>query len=164
MMAERGMVEAGLAQAQRNCELTDRLGDVFSRAVALTGLGLVQTLAGEHAAALDSLDLAEGTYREAMNTGGEQEAWRGTLKAWALLGLGRDEEALALAEQVVAIAREREMHWQLPSALLALAQAQRATGGDGEEALDEATALCDRLGHVQTRRKIEAERGAATAA
>ncbi len=165
MMAERGMVEAGLAQAQRNCELTDRLGDVFSRAVALTGLGFAQTMAGEHAAALESLDLAEVTYREAMNAGGEQEAWRGTLKVWALLGLGRDEEALAQAERIAAIARDREMHWQLPSSLLALAQARRATGSDGiGEALDEATALCNRLGHVQTLRKIEAERGAATAA
>ena len=165
MMAERGMVEAGLAQAQRNCELTDRLGDVFSRAVALTGLGLAQTMAGEHAAALESLDLAEVTYREAMNAGGEQEAWRGTVKTWALLGLGRDEEALAQAERMTAIAREREMHWQLPSTLLSLAQARRATGNDGaEQALDEAAALCDRLGHVQTLRKIEAERGAAATA
>ncbi|HEX5928813.1 MAG TPA: adenylate/guanylate cyclase domain-containing protein [Solirubrobacterales bacterium] len=165
MLAERGMVEAGLSQAQRNCELTDRLGDVFSRAVALTGLGLVQTLAGEHAAALETLDLAEDVYREAMNTGGEQEAWRGTLKAWALLGLGRDEEALALAERVTAIAREREMNWQLPSALLALGQARRANGSDGvDEAFDEATALCERLGHMQTLRKIEAERGATAAA
>ncbi len=165
MMAERGLVEAGLVQAQRNRELTDRLGDVFSRAVALTGLGLVQTLAGEHTAALESLDLAEDVYREAMNAGGEQEAWRGTIKVWALLGLGRDEEALAQAERMAAIAREREMHWQLPSALLALAQARRATGSDGvEEGLDEATALCNRLGHMQTLQKIEAERGAATAA
>jgi class 3 adenylate cyclase len=162
MMAERGLIEAGLAQAQRNYELTERLGDVFSRAVALTGLGLAQTMAGEHAAALESLDLAEATYREAMNAGGEQEAWRGTIKVWALLGLGRDEEALVLAERMTAIARDREMHWQLPSALLALAQARRATGSGGvEEVLDEATQLCDRLGHLQTLRKIEVERGAA---
>jgi hypothetical protein len=165
MMAERGLVEAGLAQAQRNYELTERLGDVFSRAVALTGLGLVQTMASEHAAALKSLDLAEATYREAMNAGGEQEAWRGTIKVWALLGLGRNEEALAQAERMTAVAREREMHWQLPSALLALAQARRANCGDGvEEALDEATQLCNRLGHLQTLRKIEVERGATTAA
>jgi adenylate cyclase len=165
MMAERGLVEAGLAQAQRNYELTERLGDVFSRAVALTGLGLVQTMASEHAAALKSLDLAEATYREAMNAGGEQEAWRGTIRVWALLGLGRDDEALAQAELMATVAREREMYWQLPSALLALAQARRATCSDGvQAALDEATQLCNQLGHLQTLRKIEAERGAATAA
>lgn len=165
MMAERGLIEAGLAQAQRNCELTDQLGDVFSRSVALAGLGYVQTMAGEHEAAIESLDLAERIYREAMGAGGEQECWRGTIKTWALLGLGRDEEALAQAERMVAIASEREMHWQLPSALLSLAQARRATCGDGvDQALDEATEICKRLGHAQTLSKVEAERAAPTAA
>lgn len=165
MMAERGLVEAGLAQAQRNYELTDQLGDVFSRAVALTGLGYVQTMAGEHEAAIESLDLAERIYREAMGAGGEQECWRGTIKTWALLGLGRDEEALAQAERMVAIAAEREMHWQLPSALLSLAQARRATCSDGvDQALDEATEICQRLGHAQTLGKVEAERATPTAA
>jgi class 3 adenylate cyclase/tetratricopeptide (TPR) repeat protein len=165
MLAERGMVEAALVQAQRNCELTDRLGDVFSRAVALTSLGFAQTLAGEHAAAIETLELAEGTYRDAMNAGGEQEAWRGTIKTWALLGLGRDEEALNHAERIEQIAREREMNWQLPSALLALAQARRATATAGvDEALDEAAGICERLGHMQTLRKIEAERAAPAAA
>jgi len=165
MMAERGMVEAGLVQAQRNCELTDQLGDVFSRAVALTGLGQVQTMAGEHEAALESLELAERIYREAMTGGGEQEAWRGTLHAIALLGLERNGEALTQAEAMVEIAREREMNWQLPSALLAVAQARQATGTAGvEEALDEGAALCERLDHRLTLSKIEAERGALTAA
>ena len=165
MMAERGSVDAGLAQAQRNCELTDQLGDVFSRSVALTGLAFTQTMAGEHAAALESLDLAERVYREAMNAGGEQEAWRGTLRTWALLGLGRNEEALDQSERMVAVAREREMHWQLPSTLLALAQARRATCSEGaERALDEAAEICNRLGHVQTLSKIEAERATPTAA
>jgi class 3 adenylate cyclase/tetratricopeptide (TPR) repeat protein len=164
MLAERGMVEAGLAQAQRNCELTDQLGDVFSRAVALTALGQAQAMAGEHGAAIESLELAEAIHREAMNAGGEQEAWRGTLKTWALLGLGRDQEALEQAERMTAIARDREMHWQLPSTLLSLAQARRATGSDGvDTALDEATTLCNRLGHLQTLGKIEAERTAAAA-
>ncbi len=150
-----------LAQAHRNCELTEQLGDVFSRAVALTGLGQIQTMAGEHAAALESLELAERIHHEAMGAGGEQECWRGTLKVWALLGLGRDEEALAQAERMVAIAREREMNWQLPSALLSLAQARRANCSDGvEEALDEATEICNRLGHTQTLGKVEAERAA----
>jgi tetratricopeptide (TPR) repeat protein len=164
MMAERGMAEAALAQAQRNCELTDQLGDVFSRAVALANLGYAQTMAGEHEAALESLDLAERIYREAMNTGGEQEAWRGTLKTWALLGLGRDEEALEQAERIAVVAREREMNWQLPSALLALAQARRATDSEGAEvALDEATAICKRLGHMQTLRWVETERATPSA-
>lgn len=165
LMAERGQIEAALAQSHRNRELTEQLGDVFSRSVALASLGYTQSLAGEHGAALESIELAERLYREAMGTGGEQECWRGTLKAWALLGLGREREALEQAERITAIAREREMHWQLPSSLLALAQARRACGSDGvEAALDEAAALCERLGHAQTLRKIEAERGAPAAA
>ena len=159
VMAERGSPESALALALRNRELTEQLGDVFSRSVALANLGCVQTMAGEHTAALDSLDLAERVYREAMGSGGEQEAWRGTMRTWALLGLGRDEEALEQARAMAAIAREREMHWQLPSSLLALAQAHRATGTAGAEAaLDEAAAICERLGHRQTLGKIEAER------
>jgi tetratricopeptide (TPR) repeat protein len=165
MMAERGSPEAALALAQRNCELTDQLGDVFSRSVALSNLGHVQIYAGEHAAALESIDLAERIYREAMDVGGEQEHWRGTLMTWALLGVGRNDEALAQATAMTAIAREREMHWGLPTALLALAQAQSATGTAGAEAsLDEATEICERLGHTQTLRKLAAERAALTAA
>ncbi len=165
MMAERGSPEAALALAQRNCELTDQLGDVFSRSVALSNLGHVQIFASEHTAALESIDLAERIYREAMDVGGEQEHWRGTLLTWALLGLGRNEEALAQAEAMAAIAREREMHWGLPTALLSLAQARRATGSAGAEvALDEATAICERLGHAHTLRKIAEEREALAAA
>ena len=53
------------------------------------------------------------------------------------------------------------MHWQLPGALHALAQARAATGADGvEEALEEATALCERLDHRMTLRKIDADRAA----
>ncbi|MGE0067169.1 MAG: adenylate/guanylate cyclase domain-containing protein [Solirubrobacterales bacterium] len=165
MMAERGSPEAALGLAQRNWELTDQLGDVFSRSVALANLCHVQVIGGDHAAALESIERSERIYREAMNAGGEQEHWRGTLRALALLGIGREEEALAQGEAMAAIAREREMHWGLPSALLALAQARRATGTAGvEAALDEATAVCERLGHRQTLGKIEAERASLSAA
>jgi class 3 adenylate cyclase len=165
MMAELGSPEAALALAQRNCELTDQLGDVFSRSVALSNLGHVQIFAGEHAAAVESIEMAERIYREAMNAGGEQEHWRGTLLTWALLGLGRDEEALAKAETMAAIARDREMNWGLPTALLALAQARHATGAAGAEAaLDEATEICERLGHAHTLGKLEQERAVLAAA
>ncbi len=164
MMAERGATEAALVLALRNWELTDQLGDVFSRSVALSNLSHVQTVAGEPGAALESVELSERIYREAMDAGGEQEHWRGTLRTWALLGLGRDEEALTQAEAMAAIAREHEMNWGLPTALLALAQTRRATGTTGAEAaLDEATAICERLGHRQTLRKIEAERASLSA-
>jgi class 3 adenylate cyclase/tetratricopeptide (TPR) repeat protein len=165
LMAERGEIEAALALARRNCELTDQLGDVFSRTLALTSLGYVQIGAGEYAEALETIELSDRIFREAMNVGGEGEAWRGTLRARALLGAGRAAEALEQAESAAGTSREREMHWQLPGALHILAQARAATGTYGvEEALEEATALCERLGHRMTLRKIDVDRAALTAA
>lgn len=165
MLAERGELDAALVLAQRNCELTDQLGDVFSRTLALTSLAYVQIGLGEYADAVETIELSDRTYREAMNAGGEGEAWRGTLRARALLGAGREAEALEQAESAARTSREREMHWQLPGALHALAQARAATGAGGvEEALTEATALCERLDHRLTLRKIEADRAALTAA
>ncbi|HEX3240926.1 MAG TPA: adenylate/guanylate cyclase domain-containing protein [Solirubrobacterales bacterium] len=165
MLAERGSIEAALELGQRNWELTDQLGDVFSRSVALSSLAHVQIQAGDFAAALESIEASERIFREAMDSGGEQEHWRGTLRTWALLGVGRDQEALSQAEAMAAIARDREMHWGLPTALLVLAQARQANGASGAEAaLDEATAVCERLGHRQTLRKVEAERASLAAA
>jgi len=165
LLAERGELEAALALARRNCELTDQLGDVFSRTLALTSLAYVQIAIGDHAEAVETIELSDRIYREAMNAGGEGEAWRGTLRARALLGVGRAEEALEQAVTAVDVSREREMNWQLPGALLALAQSRAATGTAGvEEALEEATALCERLDHRMTLRKIDADRSALTAA
>ena len=165
MMAERGELDAALALARRNCELTDQLGDVFSRSLALTSLAFVQLAAEDFDSALETVELSDRTYRGAMDAGGEGEAWRGTLRARALLGAGRLEEALAQAEEATAISRERGMYWQLPGALLTLAQSRAATAAPGAaEALDEAAAVCQRLDHHTTLSKIEAEREALTAA
>jgi tetratricopeptide (TPR) repeat protein len=165
LLAERGEIEAALALARRNCELTDQLGDVFSRTLALTSLGYVQIGAGAFADAVETVELSDRIFREAMNAGGEGEAWRGTLRARALLGCGRETEALAQAEQASEVARERGMNWQLPGALHTLAQSRAATGSAGvEQALEEATALCERLDHRMTLRKIDADRAALTAA
>ncbi len=165
LMAERGELGPALALARRNCELTDQLGDVFSRTLALTSLAYVQIAIGDHSDAVETIELSDRTYREAMNVGGEGEAWRGTLRARALLGAGRTEEALAQAEAAAATSSEREMHWQLPGALLILAQARAANGSAGvEDALEEGAALCERLDHRMTLRKIEADRAALTTA
>jgi class 3 adenylate cyclase/tetratricopeptide (TPR) repeat protein len=165
LLADRGEIEAAMALARRNCELTAQLGDVFSRSLALTGLASVQLAAGEFDSALETVELSDRTYREAMRTGGESEAWRGTLRARALLGTGRVENALAQAEEAAEISRERGMYWQLPSALLTLAQSRAAAGiPEAEEALDEATAICERLDHRATLAKIDAERSTLSAA
>ncbi|MET0559017.1 MAG: adenylate/guanylate cyclase domain-containing protein [Solirubrobacterales bacterium] len=159
VLTDRGEVEAALAVALRNCELTERLGDVFSRTMALTELARARLEAGEYAEALEAIEAADGGYREAMGSGGEVEAWRGCLRALSLLGLGRREEALAQAETAVESAQRRALNWSLPFCLYALAQI-RAAGGEADvaEALDEAIAITRRQGYLSLQERIEADR------
>jgi tetratricopeptide (TPR) repeat protein len=139
--------EAALAIARRNCELTDRLGDVFSRSLALSNLAWAQMIAEESEAALESIEESERIYREAMDTGGEMEGWRGQLRARALVLVGREEEALELAEQAARIARERGMLWSYPVAMLTLARARAAAGAEGvNEAFEEAERVARETG------------------
>jgi tetratricopeptide (TPR) repeat protein len=160
VLAERGEIEAALALALRNRELTERLGDVFSRAMSLSSLAYVHLEAGEFAAALDAVEQADASYREAMGSGGETEGWRAALRARALLGLRRLEEAMVEAEWATETARRRGMNWQLPAALLVLAQARSAAGQAGVvEALDEATTVASSRGHRVMLRRLEDERG-----
>jgi adenylate cyclase len=159
VVADRGDREAALALALRNRKLADRLGDVFSRTIALTALAYVRTEVGDFDTALADVKQADGEYRAAMGVGGETEAWRGTIAARALLGARHFEAARETAEWAVGTARRREMRWQLPAALHVLAMARAGEGSDGaREALDEAEELARRLGHDLTVRRIEATR------
>jgi class 3 adenylate cyclase/tetratricopeptide (TPR) repeat protein len=159
VLIDRGEPGAALTLALHNRELTERLGDVFSRTMALTSLAYVRVERGEFEAAVADVERADADYRQAMGTGGETEAWRDTLRARALLGAGRTDDALERAEVAVATSRRREMLWQLPPALHVLAQARSAAGVEGvREALDEATELASSRGHTMTLRRIEATR------
>jgi tetratricopeptide (TPR) repeat protein len=158
LLTMRGEPEAGVAVGRRNCELTDRLGDVFSRSLALGNLGATQLATEDYAAALESLDEAERLYREATEGGDEQEAWRGAMRAEALTGVGRTEEAIELAAWSAEVARERELLWSLPLALLALGRARAAAGAPGaREALEEAAEIAEGTGARVTLDAIEAD-------
>jgi class 3 adenylate cyclase/tetratricopeptide (TPR) repeat protein len=151
--------EAALAIARRNVELTDRLGDVFSRSLALSNLAWVHLIAEESEAALGSIEASERLYREAMDNGGEMEGWRGQMRARALILVGREDEALDVAEEAARITREREMLWSYPVAMLTLARARAAAGADGvDEALEEAERVARETGATTLLMDIGTER------
>jgi class 3 adenylate cyclase/tetratricopeptide (TPR) repeat protein len=159
LMAEREAFEAAVAMAQRNCELTERLGDVFSRSLALVNLCTTQLAAGEYARALDSIDEADRIYREGMGSGGEVWAGRASYRAEALIGLGRAREAIPIAEKAAGNARENGLLWTLPRTLIALGRARQAAGVEGAEAaLDEAAEVARRIGALTCLAEVEAER------
>ncbi len=149
LLGIRGEPEAGVAIGRENVEQTDKLGDVFSRSLALGNLASAQIIAGDHEGALESIEKAERLYREAMDRGGELEAWRGGVHAQALAGVGRGEEAIERAEWSVRVARERGLRWSLPLSLVGLAAGRAAAGRDGvEEALAEAEEAARSIGTV----------------
>jgi class 3 adenylate cyclase len=151
--------EAALAIARRNVELTDRLGDVFSRSLALSNLAWVQLIAEENEAALEAIEASERLYREAMDTGGEMEGWRGQLRARTLLGVGRVAEALELAEEAARVSRERGMLWSYPVAVLTLARARAAAEVGGvDEAFEEAERVARECGATTLLMDIATER------
>lgn len=159
MLAMRGDLDAAIALARRNCELTERLGDVFSRSLALSNLGGAQIAAGDYAGALETLEEAERVYRAAVSDGDEMETWRAGLRAEALTGVGRAEEGLELAEWATGVARERGMLWSLPLALQAVAIARTALDRDGaEQALDEAAEVARGTGAMISLEAVETTR------
>jgi class 3 adenylate cyclase/tetratricopeptide (TPR) repeat protein len=151
--------EAALAIARRNVELTDRLGDVFSRSLALSNLAWTQLIAEENEAALESIEESERFYQEAMDNRGEMDGWRGQLRARALVLVGREEEAVEVAEAAARVSRERGMLWSYPVAMLTLARARAAAGVEGVgEAFVEAERVARETGATTLLMDIEAER------
>jgi class 3 adenylate cyclase/tetratricopeptide (TPR) repeat protein len=167
LRALQGDVEGALALAQRNCELTERLGDVFSRSLALANLAWARLAAEQYEESLAAIEEAERLYREAMDNGGEMEAWRTQMRAQALTGVGRTEEAIEAAETAIEMSREQGMLWAYPLSNLALARALNAAGRDGVfEALDEGerVALETRALSLLKDIRVERDRFAAVAA
>ena len=159
MLAMRGQLDASIALARRNCELTERLGDVFSRSLAFSNLGGALIAAGDYAGALTALEESERIYRAAVSEGDEMETWRAGLRAEALTGVGRAEEGLELAEWAAEVARERGMRWSLPLALQAVAIARTALDRDGaEQALDEAADVARETGAMISLEAVETTR------
>ena len=159
LRAVRGDFDDALAIARRNCELTERLGDVFSRSLALTNLAWADLAAERYEDALAAIEEAERIYREAMDNGGEMEGWRAQMRAQALTGVGRADEAIEVAQGAVRISGERGMLWTYPIANLALARALDAAGRNGAfAALEEAERVARETGALHLLSEVEAER------
>jgi predicted ATPase/class 3 adenylate cyclase len=163
LLSAHGEPDRAVALAQRNYELTERLGDVFSRTWTLTTLCWVLLQVGDADGALDAIERAERLYREAMGSGGEAEAWRVALYALALLGVGRMPEALEQGERAAAVARDRGMRWAQPRAFRALGEARAAAGQaeEANEAFDEASKIARETGSVFELGQVEAARESA---
>ena len=120
----------------------------------------MELAAGDFDAALESIEEADRVYMEAMDNGGELEGWRGTIRAEALRGVGRVEEAIEAAERSCEVCRERGLNWTMPLAALALGRA-RAAAGDvpgAHEALEEAARMAEDTDVTVTLAEIESER------
>ncbi len=160
--AVRGDAEGGVALSRRNCELTEQLGDVFSRSLALANHAYCLNASGDHEAALRAIEEGESIYRDAMGTGGEMETWRGGIRSEALRGVGRVEEAADVARAAADEGRRLGRRWSLPLTLLAQARAE-AAGGEVEAAggtLDEAARCATEIGSKLALGEIEGEREA----
>jgi class 3 adenylate cyclase/tetratricopeptide (TPR) repeat protein len=159
LRAVLGDIDGALAVARRNCELTERLGDVFSRSLALANLAWAELAAERYEESLASIEEAERLYREAMDNGGEMEGWRAQMRAQALTGAGRPEEGIEVAETAVRISGERGMLWTYPIANLALARALDAAGREGAfEALADAERVASQTQALSLLHDIRAER------
>jgi class 3 adenylate cyclase/tetratricopeptide (TPR) repeat protein len=160
LRSTRGDLEGGVALGRRNVELTEQLGDVFSRSLAIANLAVAEIANDDHGAALEAIEEAERLYRGAMGNGGEMEAWRGGIRAEALRGVGRPEEGVEVARRACDVARERGMRWSLPLALLALGRCEAAAGDAdaARRALDEGAAVAKSTGAKINLADIEAER------
>ena len=144
---ELGDAEAAALDALR---IAEELGSAFSRAIALSALGAVQSVAGEWEAAEGSLRAALELMRS-RTTGVEFEALTLSRLARAQLGRGHAAEARASAEEAVAAARQRGQRHSELHAQLALGQALCAERGARArvpitEALDRAAQLVQETG------------------
>jgi len=161
LLSTQGELAAGVAVGRRNCELTERLGDVFSLCLALGSLGASQLAAEDYAGALETFEKSERVYREAMGDASDElEAWRAGVRAEALRCLGRLEEAIELAERSVEVAARRELHWSLPLSYLALARVLADADRPGAmEALEKGAEVARGTGARVSLDSIEEARG-----
>ena len=158
LLADRGDTEAALALARHNCELTEQLGDVFSRSTALNALTYVldRRRASPPRRSRRSSS-SDRLYREAMGTGGETEAWR-VDPARPRAARTRPHRAGAGGGRVGGRHRAAGGHGLADPCRLSTPSPRRGRRPERpgvEEALDEATEEAESRGHAMSLRKID---------
>jgi len=141
-----------LTHAHHACELAERAGGVYGQVWARACLGVVLTLRGEWAPAIDALEraitLARGR-RSSLDT----EAWHLARLAAARLGAGVHDGARQAAFEALEIASVRHARFHEIQARIELARVIAATEGrrgraEGSRHLDRAVALMDEVGAI----------------
>src|SRR6185369_4250839 len=136
-----GDAQLALSRVLEAVDITNRIGNRWGLVMAYSCLGHTYLVAGEWERALAAFDEERRLRGELENPYGRTWILHGI--AEARLGLGRDAEAVALADEGARIAREHR--WPYPEAvgLLTLARALRRT--DARVAAPRITAILTRL-------------------
>ncbi len=150
LVRSTGQTELALGHATQAFQLAERIGDAFSRILALYNLGYARLLCGEPSEAITAIERSIELGREA-RTGLEQEALRAAVLSEALLSAGDRERALEAAQESVALARERGNEALLAICYRVLAEALLASEEPGkvaaaQEALEKAGTAAEATG------------------
>jgi len=145
-----GELDTVLSHATQGYEIAERIGDAFSRVLALFYLGYARLMVGEPDEAIAAIERSIELGRET-RTGLDQEAMRIAGLAEALLSAGDHQQALDAAQESVTLARERGNKATLAISHRALAEAL-LTGDEPDrvaaarQALDQAAAAAAATG------------------
>jgi len=139
-----GDAQLALPRVLEAVDITTRIGNRWGLVMAYSCLGHTYLVAGEWERALAAFDEERRLRGELENPYGRTWILHGI--AEAQLGLGRDAEAVALADEGARLAREHR--WPYPEAvgLLTLARALRRTEGRG--AADRVAAILARVDEI----------------
>ncbi len=122
------------AHALRACELADRYGSHFSRALALRGLGIAHLAHRSWDDAVTTLQSARDLIRE-HRTSVEHDAWVAAALALAQIGFGDPDAACSTAQTAMQSADRGSYRFAAVVARLALAQAALAGAHNGTREL-----------------------------
>lgn len=145
-----GESDVALARAREGLEISERIGDSFSLAMAWFGLALAEQMRGSWQPAIDAVERSMAIARQA-GTSAEMDPWRLWVLAESHLGLGNPGQAHDLAQDGVSLAGSRRQH--LPEAFLNLTSARALLGSarpgsrtEIEQALARALGLAGQCG------------------